>query len=158
MDARQFIIGEACPLAATFKITGGKRSMSNNRKGGNPKQHTRPVKTMRDDEKRRIRSELAEISGTHGIEYALARREGEWRVMLGPFMAGRVDVVTRANRGAFLVVSGVEWQPKRKPRRASCHNCGELDIAAKHDDPAPVCPACRRKQLGQKAKIEEEQG
>lgn len=40
--------------------------------------------------------------------------------------------------------------PPRKPRRTSCHDCGELDIAAKHDDPMPVCPRCRRGQLGQK--------
>lgn len=44
----------------------------------------------------------------------------------------------------------------RKPRRTSCRNCGELDIAAKHDDPHPVCPRCRREQLGQKVEIEKE--
>lgn len=132
--------------------------MSDNHKGGNPKQHTRPVKTLPNVEKQRIRSELAQISAAYGIKYTLERRSGEWRIMLGPYVAGRVDVVTRANRGAFLVVSGVEWQPKRKPRRASCHDCGELDIAAKHDDPAPVCPKCRRQQLGQKVETKEEQG
>lgn len=89
--------------------------MSDNRKGGNPKQHTRPVKTLPDVEKQRIHSELAEISAAYGIKYTLARREDEWRIMLGPFMAGRVDVVTRANQGAFLVVSGVEWKPKVEP-------------------------------------------
>ncbi len=89
--------------------------MSDNHKGGNPQQHTRPVKTLPDIEKKRIRSELAEISAAHRIHYTLERRSGEWRVMLGPYVAGRVDVVTRANRRAFLVVSGIEWKPKVEP-------------------------------------------
>lgn len=48
--------------------------------------------------------------------------------------------------------------PPRKPRRTSCHDCGELDIAAKRDDPHPVYPKCRREQLGQEVEIEKEQG
>jgi hypothetical protein len=83
--------------------------------GGNPQQHTRPVKTLWDEEKERILSELEQISKAHKVKYTLARRNGEYGIYLGPFKSGRVDIVRRSNHRAFLVVSGIEWMPEVEP-------------------------------------------